>query len=354
MKWVLISDLHFKTSDWMASIEEYTGLFFPRENLYKCVDLVKEHNCNGILVLGDVFDRPLNSHFLVHNVISIFEDIASRVPNIVILLGNHDIAKTKMYNVDDETIPYTTLLGLKRENIHVVTTVEYLNNNIVLVPYTERRLLVENRENWEGTTVVTHIGVSGLEIKTGVSIPDEFSFEMLSSYHKVLTGHYHKPQSKGNITVVGSPWAVRNDELFDEKYVWLWDVENDTLSPIPSITPKVVPLEVNSLKQMTDLERFIKNKLSNSGEEVFVKFLISVSDSKLLPHVQKLSQKFKGHIIVNYKRKNIEKEVMRAKSARIDSDNVITMEQLLSDFLTPEEWTVLVELGLTKETLFRN
>src|SRR5574343_417982 len=87
----LISDTHFgvrnSSNEWMEIQKEYFYNFL--------IPLLKKESKKGDILIhcGDVFDSRQSINLFVMNfALEIFEELAKILP-VIILLGNHDIAK---------------------------------------------------------------------------------------------------------------------------------------------------------------------------------------------------------------------------------------------------------------------
>ncbi|MCX7647624.1 MAG: metallophosphoesterase, partial [Elusimicrobiales bacterium] len=81
MKLVLLSDIHFKLGSIPdIYINDYEGIYYPTQNLLLAAEIAKIEKADAIFILGDVFDRTSNSHFLVDCIGRIFEVIKGVCP----------------------------------------------------------------------------------------------------------------------------------------------------------------------------------------------------------------------------------------------------------------------------------
>lgn len=326
MKFVLTGDLHFKISTFSPLLGEYEGIYYPRENLYKAAELCRTRKCDGVIILGDVLDRPMNSHFLLDTVYQIFEELG--VP-LFVLLGNHDLS------IHDDTM-YTSLNMLRslKETVLIDDIRTDLIPDTVFVPYHKRHTLVgEEAENYLGYNVVTHIGITGFEVRSGLSIVDEFHPEYLKLFKFILTGHYHKPQREGNILYVGSPWAIRMDER-EAKNMYVWDTDTNEIETIEeTITPTVKDVIVTKKEDLKNIQITDKH----------TKLRVIVTDNKLLAYAEKLRDQYRGHIHVQLR---LERTQIDRPETVIDTQK-LTFEHLISDYLTEEEWDILRKYNIT-------
>ncbi|MEM3420566.1 MAG: metallophosphoesterase [Nitrososphaerota archaeon] len=228
MKSVLISDIHFMNrSKYNPLMNEYDGILLPLVNLQLAYDTAKKENCDNVLILGDVIDKSNVSSYLAHKLITFFKDVDIET---IIILGNHDISQ-----VDKDFYSFITLLPDINSNIRVISKTEFLTNDIVCVPYSERKDIVTNEMIYD-KILLTHIGISECKINESKKIPADFSLQYLRRYVRVITGHYHYPQEVGNVLVVGSPWEIRKDEFeHSEKRIVVYDFDKLKYKSIPSI-----------------------------------------------------------------------------------------------------------------------
>lgn len=243
MKSVLISDIHFMNkSKYNPLMNEYDGILFPLVNLQLAYDTAKKENCDNVLILGDVIDKSSVSSYLAHKLITFFKDIDIET---IIILGNHDISQ-----VDKDFYSFITLLPDINSNIRVISKTEFLTNDIVCVPYSERKDIVTN-EMIHDKILLTHIGISECKINESKKIPADFSLQYLRRYVRVITGHYHYPQEVENVLVVGSPWEIKKDEFeHSEKRIVVYDFDKLKYKSIPSIRKRLQEIYVQSITQL--------------------------------------------------------------------------------------------------------
>jgi len=68
-----------------------------------------------------------------------------------------------------------------------------------------------------------HHGVRGALMNDHIRDQEGIPLEEFGGFEHVYCGHYHKPQTVGNVTYIGSPYQTRADEADQQKYIGVWD-----------------------------------------------------------------------------------------------------------------------------------
>ena len=274
MRWLLLSDLHFKHHD----------LDRVRQTAQWIVAEAQRQQVGRVVVSGDLLTsrtmQPTHVLSACYRFISLLSDV---VPRVHVVLGNHDLAYRRDYQTTaldalniKRLFPYVSLHG-------VVSRDEWDGRRVLLLPFreeqnelteavaaldckeasetvsfahlainkaiTQRYVVDAGVENPRAATAVTHHGLTG---------PDRFA-----SLARTFTGHFHSHQTiaqeqsssdnkinlQGSVIYLGSPLQLSWADLYDEQRgVVLFDPE--TLEHELLINPHAVGYTTADLQQV--------------------------------------------------------------------------------------------------------
>ena len=158
----------------------------------------------------------------------------------VILVGNHDY-----FNLECEEHSLEPLKLLS--NVHVIDEPTVLND-MVFVPYIHDQEKLRNvlREYANPNRVLfAHLELTDFDFGNGYLCTKGLSLADVSGYKRVVSGHFHKYQTKGNLTYIGTPFSHSFGEANQEKYLGMYDTETDELRLAETEFPKHVSIEFN-------------------------------------------------------------------------------------------------------------
>lgn len=331
MKVVLLSDLHFKINQHVdIYIGDYEGIYYPMQNLLYAAEICKRENADQIFILGDVFDKSSNTHFLVDCIGRALE-LVSKICKVTILLGNHDM-EFRSKNLKDY---YSTLRLYK--DLATIVEEPYVDHaeKFVMIPYHYYEVIYESFDpNWKDYILFTHIGINGFEYIKGIkSYREPINIEMLKPYSMVISGHYHIHSYKDNVYYLGSPWVVRTDEIGSEKFIHILDTSNLSIKKFKSIYSKLVEIPIEKIE---DIKIGELNKLFSENKHLKVRLILR--DPKLIGSVDAIVKEF-GLSRIYYSVD--ENYVSTSGKHNINSNDTnpveLTVDKLLEDYLCQQE-----------------
>ena len=228
MKFLYSADTHFSAYS-QDKIDNSTNLPERLSYLYKSITNMVEFGIkNGIKTTifgGDTY----HNKSIIHSVAqSVFLDIIRKYKEMIFILldGNHD-----MSSMSGDGISATKSLDneINVQTIHEMTQIE----NILLVPWNPKKMIDEIKGN-KADYLISHFGLNEGKLNSGISIKSDIGLKDLVQYSKVLLGHYHAPQTVGNVVYVGSPIQLDMGEKNEEKRFLVVDSEKDTIESIPT------------------------------------------------------------------------------------------------------------------------
>lgn len=243
MKFLISGDYHLKLVDSLGiTVAGVNSRLTDRINsLTKVVNTAIEKQCDGFIILGDIFDKINPSEKLrkifVKTVISPL--IENEIP-IIILMGNHDT------NNDVVSFETEALLAskFKADSILFITKPETITIPVGDSDKTKDLLFLPYGYKYPEDTKVdycfAHHGLSGAETGVGVIFRtgEEGNIEDFKQCPATFSGHYHKSQvligKTGNrFMYAGSINRWDFGERLDEKQCILLDTDIDEWEFIP-------------------------------------------------------------------------------------------------------------------------
>lgn len=206
----------------------FTDLHFGKKSNSKqfnqdCLDFVEwatalgvKHNCDRLLFGGDWHDHRSSINLQTLNFsMRALELINSRFDRADFIVGNHDL-----YYRDNRSIA-SNLWANYIPNIHIHTEV-FTDGDLVLVPWLvgdEYKIL----KKLKGKHMLGHFELPRFKMNSMVEMPEHGTIkaEDLSKTEFVWTGHFHKRQSRENITYIGN--------AFPHDYADVWDDERGVM-----------------------------------------------------------------------------------------------------------------------------
>ena|ERR1700677_3740014 len=182
---VCISDIHFNINNLELATTALKAAIFKAEELK--IPLV---------IAGDLQDTKAIIRAEVAN--RLIELIRDAKTKIYILVGNHDLINEKgTENALNYLAPYATIISKP-------TFEKISGRECFLVPYQTDPEILEQAKSFYTVLIIMHQGVLGAEmgdyIQDKTSIAPEFKCP-------VISGHYHRHQTIGTITYIGSPFT---------------------------------------------------------------------------------------------------------------------------------------------------
>lgn len=253
--------IHNNSIEWMDIIKEYFYEFF--------IPLLKKEKKEGDLIVhfGDVFDsRQSLNLFIMNFAIEIFEELSKIMP-IIIILGNHDIAKKNSNDVNSVKI-------LKWiPNIQICEEPEIMTvsgKKILFMPWRANHQEEEECiKNNSADFLFCHTDVQGLKFNRSIEIQEGIDFSLLKSFRKVYSGHIHYSQHRGNFRMLGCPYSLTRSDINNEKGIWCFDIENETEIFFPNnYSPKFIRILFEKVLEMDEEET--KTYFKNNFVDIIV------------------------------------------------------------------------------------
>lgn len=337
-KVLLVGDPHLK----IGTIKEAGGFL---DGLF---EIVESGQYNQVVILGDLFDT-----FAVirSEILALWANFLSKASNhseIVLIVGNHDMA--------GETGGAHALEPFKSfKNVAVVDKPHTLGGMTHYVPfYRSNEEFVSVCKNLPaGSVLFCHQSFNGAQFDNGFYDPHGVDPSAVSHLSAVISGHIHKNQKIGNIWYPGTPYQMNFSDAGENKGVFeieldgsrynivkqleirlpqFFIVETPTVAELIQAVDQVVQSEVDlsmmNLKLVAsggpaEIEQFWKNdsvRLLKSKAKRVVDALVSSKAEVILPGSSAKSRRERLH------------EFIKSRKWRTASDKLIDVaESILSN-----------------------
>lgn len=217
MKVAILTDTHFGARSDSLQFQYWQGKFY--DWFFDSI----EGKVDQIWHLGDCFDHRKYVNFQVLDFAqrSFFSRVS--VP-LVMLVGNHDAfyrSENNIHSLKHIQLPEKTTVISQDP---VVTK----NDEILFLPWINKANYgqVEKLLKQKRRIVLGHLDIAGFEMQKGfVSDHDSVQRPLLQDHGMVLSGHYHRRSTQGNVTYIGNPYQMFTSDWSDERGFVILDTE---------------------------------------------------------------------------------------------------------------------------------
>lgn len=267
---VLLADTHFANRTSFGRFNSHPE--FPgcnsrlHEAINACrqaVDYAVKHDCESIVILGDVFhDRGIIDVPVYNAVYQLFEEIANKGLKLIVYPGNHDYVDLAamhadkhlhslfMYNKLSSIIDSPSIVSLDCFFLGIIPfckdTEQIIDNSVKLAaPKPDRPQLLLLHHSINGAVTGPHEW----------QMPHKLDpYKLDQRWTRIFSGHYHKHQKCGPATYVGSPLHHDfNERTYVPGFVHV-KPNGDWVHIENTISPRFCALEVNDSSKLTDLQ----------------------------------------------------------------------------------------------------
>ena len=351
MKYLIITDTHIgATNSNQRIMNAHSDMW---KELFK---LVKEHDIKHIIHGGDFFDnrQSLSIKTLKH----IQEEfiplmIANPDVKLHIILGNHDILYR---NRLDYNSVEPLLSGIP--NIHIYSEFTELNEEILLCNWivpTEEEKAVKLIKKSKLKYCIGHFELLGFEVTKGITSFHGLESKVFNKFNKVLSGHYHRKSTKGNIHYLGTPLSLSFGEYDTEHGYHILDTEKDELIFIPSKTGHLHHQINYDVEKDAIIDIFPSVDNLNELHDKFVRISYTGKETQKL---RNLINELTSEIKVNYIRiiNNIEQNNEKFDKLLLitDENDLKTSVNVLSDLTNNIDHLINQSLGTVLQDKLNN
>lgn len=192
---VVISDIHFS----VANLE------IASQALKAAITKAKDLDV-PLIIAGDLQDTKAVIRAEVAN--RLIDLISDTIVNFYVIVGNHDLVNEKgTTNALEYLRPYVNIINAPNcDAISGVQMIPYYSDADALKSYLKTVPT--------GSTLIMHQGFLGAAMGDYIQDKTSISPELVKDY-TVISGHYHRHQTLGTVTYIGSPYTVTFGEAND-------------------------------------------------------------------------------------------------------------------------------------------
>ena len=207
------------------------------------VETAQNNNCDCCIFLGDYFHNRNNTNLMTMNYgLQGLRLLSEAFPRTIMIPGNHDLFFKDQRTVSSiawaEHIP----------NIEIFNDITYIDDT-VFVPWLvgeEHKQLFKQKAQY----MFGHFELPSFMMNAHVVMPDvgELKAHHFSDFGHVFSGHFHKRQSKLNITYIGNTFPHNFSDVDDDDrgmMILPWG-EDPTFIPWPD-APKYRSVKISEL-----------------------------------------------------------------------------------------------------------
>lgn len=312
-KWISIGDLHFGER---GDSEKFNNSIL--DFLEWSIEVAKEHGADKCIQLGDWFHHrnKIQVQTLSYGIVGarILGNHFGR-DNTFVLAGNHDLFYLDRLDVSSVSAldPFVT----------VIDEITPLSDKIVATPWVTDQDMWDQVVEYSDTHkyLFAHLELNGFMVNDRYEMETGHSPKEIRRFEKVLTGHYHSMQEKGNVLYVGTPYPITMNEANEAHGVHIFDEETGELTFVEYSGIKVISIPAKDLEEV--LER-----LGDQVDHVSIRveFPDDLEDESIIDEVKEHlhSMKFDS-VKIKYKGAK-EKEILESS---VDIENVENIDELV-------------------------
>ena len=236
---------------------------------------LKDNDVKTVLQLGDLFDsrKAINLKSLKFVRDELFVPLRDLGVEFYTLIGNHDIFYRESLDVNS-----SGLLLNEFTNVHVIeepTTLEFDSLKFDMIPWLAKSNEAKCREfieNSDSEYCLGHFEITGYQVLKGVVFDHGLGGDFFKSYKRVLSGHFHFRQARGNILYVGTPYWLTWSDAGSPKGFCVFDTQTEDIEFVENTNPYYFYLSYDDVNNVySDLEAidlynaFVKLKIENKA-----------------------------------------------------------------------------------------
>lgn len=216
-KAIIISDTHLgarsNSAEWLTTMTDwFREDFIPR---------AKELYEPGTVLIhtGDVFDNRQSINLMVlHEGMSLFEELSQIFDAIYIIAGNHDVMKKTSNDISSlDCLKYIPKVHIIKEP----TLADINGTKALFMPWrtdvNEEKSCIANFGKEDPKVLFCHTNIYSLKFDNSRDVEEGLHADDLKTYEKVYSGHIHWGQKRGNVTMVGNPYQMTRSDAGNPK-----------------------------------------------------------------------------------------------------------------------------------------
>lgn len=358
MRLLHISDLHLG-----KRVNEYSMLDDQAYILDQILNISEEENVEGVLIAGDVYDKPVPPAEAVRLLDELLSSFADRNLPVFFISGNHDsrerlsfgaelfkkgnvyIASGRFYEkvswkdkwgeIDFWLMPF-----LKPAQVRMA----WPEKEIVTYTDAVRAVIEEmNPDTSRRNILVAHQFVSGASRCESEEVVigglDQVDVSVMDCFDYVALGHLHRPQSVGRETIryCGTPLKYSFSEIHDKKSVTVVDVGEKGKVSVKAV--ELVPLR--DMKELKGTYLELTSRPFYERQERNSYFHITLTDEEdVLDAISKLRMVYPNLMKLDYDNARVR---IQARYDEIEAVEKKSPEEIVDDFYRLVNGTPLCE-----------
>ena len=242
----------------------------------------QSHSIKDVIFAGDLFQsRQKIDVMTYHLTFKILEKYCSKLVNLWLLLGNHDMWFHDKWDISSVE-PFSAIDGITF--IDKPCTLDVAGVPVDFLPYTHAPLDHLNvlrkglKKRKDRKTLIAHLAVDGAQLNTlhntrsdviiehdgEMTRVDSDSFE---GWDKVWLGHYHGQQKVGLVAeYIGSPLQLNFGEAFQHKHVIIYNLEDGSTEYIRNkFSPQHFIIPEKDIDKYDVTKNFIRLEVEDVG-----------------------------------------------------------------------------------------
>lgn len=268
-KAIIISDTHLgarsNSTEWLTTMTDwFRNDFMPR---------AKELYEPGTILIhtGDVFDNRQSINLMVlHEGMTLFEEMSQIFDGIYIIAGNHDVMKKTSNDISSlDCLKYIPKVNIIKEPI----LADIDGVKALFMPWrsdvSEEKKCITDFGKEDPKLLFCHTNIYSLRFDNSREVEEGLQTEDLRTYEKVFSGHIHWGQKRGNVTMVGNPYQMTRSDAGNPKGFYEFNFETfEEKFHQNNHSPRFVRVQLNHYLEGTLSE--LLNECRNNRVDLYI------------------------------------------------------------------------------------
>lgn len=199
-----------------------------------------------------------------------------------LLVGNHDY-----FNLDCDAHALEAIKLLP--NVTVVDG-PMVVQNLVFLPYMHDQVKLKNTITEYARpdrTLFAHLELAQFDFGNGHICTTGLTAEDVAGFKRVISGHFHKFQTRGNLTYLGTPYTQSFGEANQRKYLGVYNSETDEFKIAETEFPRHLSVEIDC-----DNDEYAIDQLLDEMRDDFYRIILTGSQANIALFPKQLFEQF--------------------------------------------------------------